>query len=960
MGFPGNRGGGDNLGPPPDIFRIGGEGLSQTRFRGLGALAAMFLLALVLNVTKSLYVDWLWFDSVGPNGDSSYLTIFQTVLAMRVMLFFGGALTAALVIGGSVSLARRLAPPTLDEESFIEEVDPQAIRRLVSVALIAATLLLSIVFGATASGAWERLLAWYYAAPFGVADPAFHRDVSFYVFELPAYQFVHGWALALFFVATLASAAVYGLAIALQRFEMVITAAMRIHLSIMVGFIIVLVAVGTWLSTFGLTLSGSGAVFGATYTDINARLPVRYILAGVGLFAGLATIANGFISSSFRLPTFLLGVWGVVAVVGGAIYPQLVQSLQVSPNELEKETPFIARNIEATRRAWALDAVEETTFPALPAVTLDQVRANPETIDNIRLLDPRPLRETVNQVQSIRPLYIFNDVDIDRYRIGNRLRSVMISARELDISRVQSPVWTRERLQLTHGFGAIVAPVNEVSTEGLPNLLTKDIPPVGTDVPISVDGARIYFGELTRHYVVVNTNVDEFDYPVGTGNATTTYAADRGIRLGSVGRRTALAWQLADINLLVSGQLGPGSRVLMHRKISERIAFIAPFLTLDHDPYLITLDGHLLWVQDAYTATGNYPYSQRQGDINYLRNSVKVTVDAVTGDTVFYQMEDEPLVNTWGRIFPDLFTPASQMPPGLREHIRYPEDLFRQQSLQYLRYHITDPKVFFVGEDLWAIPTERFGGQQEQQVEPYYVVMRLPGESREEFALILPFTPRNKQNTVAWLAGRSDGDHYGKLRTFRFPTDDLVFGPAQVEARIDQNPGISQQLSLWNQSGSSVIRGNLLMIPIGDSFLFVEPIYLQAQNSRLPELKRVVVANGNTIAMEETFRRSLDVVFGLATSSLPGGGTPPAAPPGAPGTGPEATPTPARPASTAPAGSLQELLDAARAASGAAQSDLDRLHAILDEIERQQGAPRPTATPAAPAAPTAGTPAPIR
>ena len=393
-------------------------------------------------------------------------------------------------------------------------------------------------------------------------------------------------------------------------------------------------------------------------------------------------------------------------------------------------------------------------------------------------------------------------------------------------------------------------------------LLTRDIPPSGEDIPISEDGARIYFGELTDHYVIVKTNEPEFDYPTGDTTVETSYEPDRGIALSNPLRRLALAWQLGDRNLLISGQLRADSRVLMHRSLEARIRKVAPFLELDADPYLVVVDGGLRWIQDAYTVSGNYPYSQHLGAINYVRNSVKVVVDAETGDMTFYLIgADDPIAATWDRIFPDLFTPADAMPPEIRAHLRYPEGMFRLQAEQYLRYHIRDPRTFFIGEDLWAIPMEKFR-QQEQLIEPYYVIMRLPGEEREEFSLILPFTPRNKQNTIAWLAGRSDGEHYGTLRAYRFPTDDLVFGPAQIEARIDQDPGISAQLTLWEGAGSEVIRGNLLMIPIGESFLFIEPIYLQAESSRIPELRRVVVANGNTIAFESTFERSLDVVFG--------------------------------------------------------------------------------------------------
>ena len=436
---------------------------------------------------------------------------------------------------------------------------------------------------------------------------------------------------------------------------------------------------------------------------------------------------------------------------------------------------------------------------------------------------------------------------------------------------------------------------------------------------------------------VVKTNEPEFDYPTGDTTVETTYEPDRGIRLSNILRRFALAWDLGDRNLLISGQLSSDSRVLMNRSLDDRIHKVAPFLELDADPYLVVIDGGLIWIQDAYTTSGDFPYSQHLGTINYIRNSVKVVVDAETGDMTFYVVDpDDPVAATWAKIFPDLFTSADEMDdlhPGVREHLRYPEDLFQLQAQQYLRYHIEEPRTFFIGEDLWAIPTEKFR-QQEQPLEPYYVIMKLPGESSEEFSLIMPFTPRNKQNTIAWLAARSDGEHLGGLRAYRFPTDDLVFGPAQIEARIDQDPGISAQFSLWDTGGSEVIRGNLLMIPIGESFLFIEPIYLQAENSRIPELKRVVVANGNNIALETTFQRSLDVVFGRRASSLPGSDEAFTNPP------PAATPTPSAggddDGGVTPSGDLGELLRQAQGAADATQRELDRLRAILQQIEDSQ------------------------
>ena len=924
LGFFEDREDRGDLGPPAEPFRLGGGNNFRLpiSLRWIGLLAAVVLLFVALNVAKSLYVDFLWFESVDYEGN------FWRVLSARALLFVVGTLITLIVLGFNIWLARRLAPQGF-EESFIEDVDPDAIRRVVSVVMIAMTLFLAIIFGAVAAGSWETVLSWWYAVDFGVNDPAFNRDVSFYMFDLPAFHLFQGWILSLLVVSTLGAGSVYALTYSLQRFELQIPRGMRIHISVLVGLILLVIAAGTLLSAFDLATSRLGIVTGATYTDINARLPARYALVVLGVFAGLATIANAMLSGSWRVPAFTIGLWVVAGIVGGFIYPSFVQSFQVDPNEIEKEEQYIERNIIMTRLAWGLDEIEVTTFPAEPAVTEAELAANEATLSNIRLLDARPTRDTFTQIQSIRPLYTFEDVDVDRYMIDGRSRQVMLAPRELDLRRASQTAgsgWTQERLQFTHGFGAVVAPVNEITAEGLPVLITRDIPPVGDAIPISAEGARIYFGELTDHYIIVKTKENEFDYPDGDTTVSTTYAPDRGIQLSNMLRRFALAWQLSDRNLLISGRITGESTLLMHRSLTERITKVAPFLRLDTDPYIVIANGGILWIQDAYTISGDFPYSQHLGSVNYIRNSVKVVVGAETGDMTFYLMNpDDPVAATWARIFPDLFTDRGDMPAFLQAHLRYPEDLFQLQAQQYLRYHITNPRVFFLGEDLWNIPTEKFR-QQEQPLEPYYVIMKLPGEETEEFSLIMPFTPRNKQNTIAWLAGRSDGEHLGALRAYRFPTDDLVFGPAQIEARIDQDPGISAQLTLWEGAGSEVIRGNLLMIPIGDSFLFVEPIYLQAESSRIPELKRVVVANGNNIAMEQTFQRALDVVFGRRASSLPGAGviTP-------------ASPAPPREGSSeisVPTGDLGMLLRQAQDASAAAQQELDRLRAILDEIER--------------------------
>ena len=714
------------------------------------------LLFVAASVGKSIYVDFLWFESVDFEGN------FRRVLAARAVLFVVGTAITAVVLGFNIWIARRLAPVGV-EESFIEDVDPVAIRRVVTVVLIAMTLFLAIIFGAVAAGSWETILTWLNAVEFGESDPAFNRDISFYLFDLPAFHFMQGWLLSLLVVSTLGAGAVYALSFSLQRFELNLPRGMRIHASVLVGLILLVIALGTWLSAFDLVTSRGGIVTGATFADINARLPARYALVALGAFAGLATIASALINGGWRVPAFSIGLWVVAGIAGGFIYPSFVQSFQVDPNEIEKEQSFIKRNIDLTRLAWGLNEIVVTTFPADPAVTEEEIAANAATLANIRLLDARPTRDTFNQIQSIRPLYLFEDVDVDRYVIDGVPRQVMLAPRELDLRRATQTGgsgWTQQRLQFTHGYGAVVAQVNETTAEGLPVLLTRDIPPVGDDVPITEDGARIYFGELTDHYIIVKTKEKEFDYPSGEGTVETVYEPDRGIELSNLLRRFALAWQLGDRNLLISGRITSESTLLMNRSLESRITKVAPFLELDDDPYLVVMDGSLLWIQDAYTTSADFPYSQHLGAINYIRNSVKVVVGAETGDMTFYLIDpDDPVAATWEKIFPDLFTAEEEMEtkhPGLRAHLRYPEDLFQLQAQQYLRYHITDPRVFFLGEDLWNIPTEKFR-QQEQPLEPYYVILKLPDEATEEFSLIMPFTAAQQaeHGSRGWRGART-------------------------------------------------------------------------------------------------------------------------------------------------------------------------------------------------------------
>ncbi|MEX2572560.1 MAG: UPF0182 family protein, partial [Gemmatimonadota bacterium] len=890
------------------------------------------------NVLKSIYVDFLWFQSVG------FEAVYRTRLTAQVFLFLAGAVVAAVVIGGNIVLARRFAPKG-HEKSFIANVHPIVIRRTAEALLATIAVLMAVSLGSAAAGSWQTVLSWMNRVPFGQVDPQFGRDIAFFIFDLPAYRFFQAWLIGLVFVSLLASGAIYGLSYSLQQFRSHITRSMHTHLSILGGLCVLLIAVSSYLGIFDLVTNPGGIAYGGMYADINARLPVRYILVATAAFTGLAIIANGlFRPGEFRLPLAAFGLW-VVAGIGGGVFSQAIQSLRVEPNELQLEAPYLERHIAATRQAWGLDRIDAVSHPANPIVTPAELDRNPATLDNIRLLDPEPLNPTLNELQALRPLYRFADIDISRYPLGaegegspEADQQVLISARELDLTRVGDRNWTRDRLQLTHGFGAIATPVTEVEEEGLPRLTLRDIPPTAehSRLELTESGSRIYFGELTGHYVVVNSQEPEFDYPdpVQAGrDIRTYYEHDRGIELSSLFRRLMLAWELGDLNLLISGQVQANSRILMDRQIQQRVRKIAPFLVLDSDPYVFNVDGTLKWMQPAYTVANGYPYSQPAGgDVNYIRNSIQIVTDAGTGDIDFYLTgSEDPVVQTFARIFPELFTPTQDMPDAARQQLRYPPDLFRVQAQHYQRYHVTDPEVFFLGEDFWEIPIQR-GGATAQPMDPYYVTMRLPDEEEVEFVLILPFTPRDRENTVAWLAGRSDGEHFGSLRNFRFPSGVLVFGPSQIESRIEQNALISQQLTLWDTAGSEVFRSTLMMVPIGDSFLYVQPVYLQAAGGRMPELRRVIVANGNAVAMEETFEEALAVVTGqraptspeelLITDGVPPGGVQsdipvPAEISGPPGTG------------------LPGLIQQARESSDATQAELNRLRDLLDRIEEQ-------------------------
>ncbi len=824
---------------------------------GLLLVAFAFLGQLV-----PLYTDWLWFQEVG------YSQVFLTMLSYRGGLFTAVAVIVLIFLYVNLTFAARTARPDvlweLEDQLGLpgRVVIEPLIRRFLPVVLA----LISFMSGLRASAQWETLLVYLNAVPFGATDPLFNRELGFFVFTLPFWRRLAGWATTLVVGTLVLTLAIY----VLQRSLVLTTrgprlaAGARAHLLVLGALLLVLIGVGFWLDRFELVYSPRGVVFGATYTDVNAALPALGVLTVLALVTAAACLAQ-LARPGLRLVAVALAALIAVWVLGLGVYPGVLQRFRVAPNELEAERPYIVHNIRMTRRAYGLDRIVEREFPADETLDAGALQRNASTIKNIRLWDHGPLLRTYGQLQEIRTYYKFTDVDVDRYTLNGDYRQVMLSARELSYQHLQaSRSWINEHLTFTHGFGAVVGPVNRVTPEGLPDFLVKDIPPRSQSFP-AITRPEIYFGEIANDYVLVRTRSQELDYPAGDQNVYTTYQGRGGVLLSSFFRKLAFAARFGEVKMLLSDDLTSDSRILMYRPVTQRIRLIAPFFRYDRDPYLVVAaDGRLVWILDGYTITDRYPYSEPvRGVGNYIRNSIKAVVDAYHGTVTFYLADTtDPIVQAYGQAFPGLLRPLDEMPDDLRQHIRYPEDFFTIQARKYAVYHMEDPQVFYNKEDMWTIPRRTVDGR-ERELEPYYTILRLLGEKKEEFVLLTLFNPSRRDNMIAWLAARSDPPNYGRLIVYNFPKQKLVYGPRQIDARIDQDADISQQLTLWSQRGSSVIRGSLLAIPIDQSLIYVQPIYLAAsEQGALPELRRVVVAHGNQIAMEPTLEQALARVFG--------------------------------------------------------------------------------------------------
>ena len=874
------------------MVNIGGTNTGNER-RGLSFLVFVGIIGFsIARAIATFFTNYLWFDSVDLNS------VWIKILLTKSILVAATSLLAFAFIFVNLRLAVR-ATPVMDIFESFESQDPLTrFREFFNERFLKYRLWgaigLSLFLGAGASQLWEQVLLFINQKSFGVADPVFQYDVSSYVFGLPLYRLFVSWGfqlviftsfiIILFFIATGA------LQLRQGRLPEVSSGA-KAHLSVLLAFVALLKAFAYRLDAMELLYSPRGKVFGASYTDVVAHLPALNLLILISLFGAVLLLVN-IKRRGWLLPATAISLWLAVSIIVGGVVPAAIQRFRVVPDELNKELPYVENHINYTRLAYGLDSIEEKSFEASPNLTDNDISDNAQTVDNIRLWDPTVLAETYSQLQEIRAYYALDEVDVDRYRINGELTQVMVSARELDQTNLPAVGWVNERLQYTHGYGVVFSPANNVASQGQPDFYVKGVPATTTVSELEVEQPRIYFGESAEsvEYVVVNSLQDEVDYPLSTEGqsvAYTNYSGDGGVGIGSFFRRLGFALRYSELNLLISNQLSDDSKLIMERNVVSRVKKAAPFLYTDNDPYLALIDGNLFWIIDMYTVSDKYPYAQPADtrrinensglpmNFNYLRNSVKAVVNAYDGTMNFYVVdENDPLILSYKDIFPNLFTPKSSMSSELLDHIRYPEDLFTIQSDMYRDYHMTDPRVFYADEDPWVIPsdsstTPRVATLRGEFTEigfkpmlPYYLLMSLPGESDLSYLIFQPFNPENRPNMQSFLVADADPENYGQLIDFRLPKGEFVDGPSQVATRINQDPDISQIFTLLDQQGSSVIKGNLFVVPINQSILYYQPIYLQGEQNPLPEFKFVVVVFQDRIIMEESLSEALASVFG--------------------------------------------------------------------------------------------------
>lgn len=819
-------------------------------------LLAVFLLPQFI----SFYVDWLWFKDTGFERIFTAKLNAQAAAALSGM--FAGFVISWLNTWFSmrVTKGRPFVLPPLGQ--VLPRID---ILRLFDRLKLIAPAAIGIFTGIAVNDNWLKFLYYINRVDAGYADPVFGRDVSFYLFTLPVYEIISTLLLFILGASFAVSALNYMLkgVVLLAPKGIASERAAAAHLSVIASLIFLVLAGKAYIGMHTILHSSHGHVTGATYTDIHAVIPFMKARIFVALASAVLLMANIFLKRSLVFSGTVV-FYLLVSLTGSVVYPAVLQKFVVAPNELVKETPYIKHNIAATRKGFGIDKVDERDISGSTTLDRDDIRDNSTTIKNIRLWDHRPLLDTFSQIQEIRTYYEFPTVGNDRYMINGEFRQTMLSPRELSTQSIPTRNWINETLTFTHGYGLTLGPVNQVTPEGLPVLIIRDIPPVSTADNIKVSRPEIYYGKLSSTYVIVNTKSKEFDYPSGEQNVFTEYAGKSGVAIDSFLRKAAFSVYFGSLKLFLSNDITPESKILFHRNILERVNRVMPFLMFDSDPYMVVSDdGQLFWVYDAYTVSRKFPYSQpTRNGINYIRNSVKVTINAYDGSMKFYIADrEDPIIRTIDKTFPGTLRPLSKMPADLKSHIRYPLDIFDIQTMVYSTYHMEDPQIFYNKEDQWEIPVMG-ADKNAAPMESYYTIMRLPEEKKEEFILMRPFNPKKKDNLSAWMVARSDGEYYGKLVAYRFPKDRLVYGPKQIVARINQDTEVSRQISLWDQRGSQVMQGTLLVIPIENSLIYVQPLYLRAETGKIPELKRVIVAYENRIAMEETLDAALSRIFG--------------------------------------------------------------------------------------------------
>jgi len=850
---------------------VGGEnGRASRRGRPLKFIFVVAVVLIVLLIVLSGWIrEGLWMQQLGYSG------VFWTLLALRCELYCAALVVAFLYLWINLRLALKngaaFGISTWRKESPVTfTLGARITPTLLELAAAAIAAVVALVFAAMFYGQWDTYLRFRYGGSFGFSDPLFGVDIGFYLFRLPFYELSQGSLAGLAAMTLLAVLAIYAYFGLLRpggsgRMEGPSAKAVP-HVSILFFVLAASWGWGFYLDHYELLYSTQGVVYGAGYTADHVTRIAFWIMAGAAVALCALLLLNAF-RPRFRAIVAGFGIYMALYLIAIPLVPALFQKFVVQPSELSLETPYLKNNIEFTRKAFNLDVIQETSYPALADLTAQVIARNEDTIQNVRLWDSRPLLQMYKQAQEIRLYYQFYQADVDRYHLPDGYHQVMLSARELSAELpAEAQTWVNQKLQFTHGFGLVMSFVSKTIGGGFPQYVLSNIPPE-SDYGLTINQPSIYYGESMPGYRIVATGVKEFDYPKGNQNVYTGYAGTGGIPLDSLWKRLLFAWTQADVNILFTSYVRPESRIQLWRRVQDRVDQIAPFLRLDQDPYPVVSGGKLYWIQDAYTVSDHFPYSTPyvagyEEGLNYIRNSVKVVVDMYDGTVRFYVMDpNDPILAVYRRAFPGVFLDLKQLSPDLKAHLRYPEDLFSVQADLYRTFHMTAPQVFYNREDLWVLPREQYGDVV-GPMPPYYILMKLPGSDQLEYLLMTPFTPQKRDNMISWMAARCDFPEYGKMLFYQLPKEKLIYGPMQVEAMIDQNTTISEQLTLWNQKGSRVIRGNLIAVPIENSFLYVVPVYLTAEGTDFPQLKRVIVISGDKVAMEPTLDAAIQSVFG--------------------------------------------------------------------------------------------------